>query len=242
MTHRHPLMDPLEAAQERPDPTQPGEGIGPRFPRLGILLFPGVEELDVVGPWEMFALWSRLESGPRECLLIAQEEGPLTCAKGMLLLPHSSFATAPPLDVLLVPGGQGTRTEVANPVLIDFIQRQAAGCQAVLSVCTGAFLLHAAGLLGGQPATTHWASLERLRALGDVEVREERFTRSGNLWTAAGISSGIDLALRFIAAMAGDEVAGQVQLAAEYFPADTVYGAAASGGQGSGYFRSGPIS
>lgn len=210
-----------------------GAGAG----RFGILLFPGVEELDAVGPWEMATLWARQPNGPSQCLLIAQVEGPITCAKGMLLLPHASFATAPPLDVLLVPGGQGTRTEVANAELIAFIRQQSASCRAVLSVCTGAFLLHAAGLLSGQRATTHWASLDRLRALGDVEVEEERFTRSGPIWTAAGISSGIDLMLHFIAETAGDDVAAKVQLESEYFPASKIYGDAASSGQGSAYFR-----
>jgi transcriptional regulator GlxA family with amidase domain len=204
---------------------------------FGVLLFPGVEELDAIGPWEMAALWARQLGGPSECLMIGQGEAPVTCAKGLVLLPHASFATAPPLDVLLVPGGQGTRTEVNNPELITFIRRQATHCRAVLSVCTGAFLLHAAGLLSGKRATTHWASLERLRALGDVQVVEERFTRDGAIWTAAGISSGIDLTLQFIAATAGDAVAGKVQLEAEYFPSTTIYGTAASSSKGAAYFR-----
>jgi transcriptional regulator GlxA family with amidase domain len=204
---------------------------------FGLLLFPGVEELDAIGPWEMAALWARQPGGPGECLLIGQSEAPITCAKGLVLLPHASFATAPTLDVLLVPGGIGTRTEVDNPELIAFIRRQSASCRAVLSVCTGAFLLQAAGLLSGRQATTHWASLERLRALGDVEVVEERFTRSGAIWTAAGISSGIDLALHFIAETAGEEVAAKVQLEAEYFPSSKIYGSAASSGKGAAYFR-----
>lgn len=204
--------------------------------RFGILLFPGVEELDAMGPWEMATLWSRQDGGPAECLLIGPSEAAVPCAKGAQLLPHRSFATAPPLDVLLVPGGQGTRTQVDNPLLISFLRRQAAGCRAVLSVCTGAFLLHAAGLLGGGRATTHWASLERLRALGDVEVVEERFLRSGAVWTSAGISSGIDLLLHFIAETSGEEAAGRVQLEAEYFPSGKIYGSAASSGRGSAYF------
>jgi transcriptional regulator GlxA family with amidase domain len=196
-----------------------------------------VEELDAIGPWEMATLWARQPSGPEHCLLIGQGEAPFTCAKGMVLLPHASFATAPPLDGLLVPGGQGTRSEVANPELIAFIRRQSASCRAVLSVCTGAFLLQAAGLLSGRRATTHWGSLDRLRALGDVEVVEERFTRDGAIWSAAGISSGIDLMLSFIAEIAGDDAAAQVQLDSEYFPSPKVYGTAASSGKGSAYFR-----
>jgi len=210
-----------------------GAGAG----RFGILLFPGAEELDAVGPWEMATLWARQPHGPSQCLLIAQAEGPVTCAKGMQLLPHVSVAPAPPLDVLLVPGGEGTRTEVANAELIAFIRQQSASCRAVLSVCTGAFMLHAAGLLSGRRATTHWASLDRLRALGDVEVVEERFTRDGAIWTSAGISSGLDLMLHFIAETAGDDVAAKVQLESEYFPASRIYGDAASSGQGSAYFR-----
>lgn len=205
--------------------------------RFGIVLFPGVEELDAVGPWEMATLWARQPGGPSQCLLIGQGEAPITCAKGMVLLPHASFATAPALDLMLVPGGQGTRTEVANPELIAFIRRQAASCRAVLSVCTGAFLLHAAGLLSGRRATTHWASLDRLRALGDVAVVEERYARDGAIWTAAGISSGIDLMLHFIAETAGEDVASKVQLESEYFPAMRIYGDAASSGKGSAYFR-----
>ncbi len=215
----------------------PAASTGSRAGSFGILLFPGVEELDAVGPWEMAALWARQPGGPTECLMVGQGEGPITCAKGLVLLPQASFATAPPLDVLLVPGGLGTRTEVNNAALIAFIRQQAAQCRAVLSVCTGAFLLHAAGLLSGKRATTHWASLERLRALGDVAVVEERFTRDGAIWTAAGISSGIDLTLQFIAETAGELVAAQVQLEAEYFPSTKIYGAAASSGKGAAYFQ-----
>lgn len=94
----------------------------------------------------------------------------------------------------------------------------------MLSVCTGAFLLHAAGLLGGRRATNYWASLERLRAPGDVEVVEERFVRDGRVWTSAGVSAGTDLLLAFIAAAAGEEAAGKAQFAAEYYPAATRYG------------------
>ena len=90
--------------------------------RFGILLFPGVEELDFVGPWEMLRMWSLYADGPRECLLVAQHEAPVECAKGMRVLPHCDFSACPPLDALLVPGGQGTRQEVDNPVLVDFVR------------------------------------------------------------------------------------------------------------------------
>jgi transcriptional regulator GlxA family with amidase domain len=191
---------------------------------FGILVFDDVEELDFVGPWEMLTMWQKTASGSANCLIVAEKKQPVRCAKGLSINPHAGFDDCPPLDVLLVPGGQGTRHEVSNPVLVDWVARQAAGCQAVLSVCTGAFVLHAAGLLGGKKATTHWGSLDRLRALGDVEVVEERFVRDGKVWSSAGVSAGIDLMLAFIADLAGEDAAGKAQFFSEYFPSAARYG------------------
>lgn len=191
---------------------------------FGILVFNGVEELDFVGPWEMLTVWARLANGPKRPLIVAQTRAPVECAKGLSINPGIDFADCPPLDYLLVPGGQGTRQQVFNPALIDFVSSQAKTCKALLSVCTGAFVLHAAGLLSGKRATTHWRSLDRLRALGDVQVVEERFVRDGNVWSSAGISAGIDLMLAFIADQAGDETAGNVQFSTEYYPACRRYG------------------
>jgi transcriptional regulator GlxA family with amidase domain len=193
---------------------------------FGILVFPDVEELDFIGPWEMLGMWGKFAGGPEQRLIVAQSLGQVTCAKGLSVNPHMSFQQCPQLDFLLVPGGQGTRHEVDNPVLTDFISRQARQCKAVLSVCTGAFLLHGAGLLSGKRATTHWNSLDRLRALEDVTVVEERFVRDGNVWSSAGVSAGIDLMLALIADIAGEEIAGKVQFAAEYYPSAKRYGAA----------------
>jgi transcriptional regulator GlxA family with amidase domain len=192
--------------------------------KFGILLFPEAEELDFVGPWEMVTMWKQVAQGPEACLVVAQSLAPVICAKGLSVNPHVSFETCPTLDYLLVPGGQGTRTEVNNPALLRFVSKQVRNCQAVLSVCTGSFILHAAGLLSGKRATTHWRSLDRLRALGDVEVVEERYVRDGNVWSSAGVSAGIDLTLAFIASVAGEDAAGRVQFASEYYPADTDYG------------------
>ena len=194
---------------------------------FGILVFPQVEELDFVGPWEMATMWKQVAPGPQSptnCFIVAQTLAPVVCAKGLSVNPHVDFDSCPALDFLLVPGGQGTRTEVHNPRLLEFVARQAQGCRALLSVCTGAFVLHAAGLLAGKKATTHWGSLERLRALGDVQVVEERTTRDGNVWCSAGVSAGIDLTLRLIAEVAGEDTAGRVQFAAEYYPEDVSYG------------------
>jgi transcriptional regulator GlxA family with amidase domain len=191
---------------------------------FGVLIFPQAEELDIVGPWEMLTMWAKHAQGPEHCLMVAQSLEPVICAKGMEITPHASFETCPALNYLLIPGGQGTRTEVNNRQLVDFIAQQAASCQAILSVCTGSFLLHAAGLLTGRMATTHWGSLQRMRALGDVKVVEERFVRDGNIWSSAGVSAGIDLMLAFIASVASEEAAGRVQFAAEYYPSGVKYG------------------
>ncbi|MCX5811500.1 MAG: DJ-1/PfpI family protein, partial [Proteobacteria bacterium] len=150
---------------------------------------------------------------------------PVICAKGLSVNPHVSFEQCPQLDFLLVPGGQGTRQEVDNPVLIRFITEQARQCKAILSVCTGTFLLHKAGLLYGKKATTHWNSLDRLKAFGDITAVEERFVCDGNIWTSAGVSAGIDLMFAFIAEIADEEAAGKVQFAAEYYPSVKRYGA-----------------
>ncbi len=191
---------------------------------FGILVFNQVEELDFVGPWEMLTMWRKNANGPENCLIVGQSLDPITCAKGLSINPHASFATCPPLDYLLVPGGQGTRQEVGNPVLIDFVANQAKNCKAVLSVCTGSFVLHAAGLLSGRRATTHWGSLDRLKALGDVTVVEQRYVQDGNIWSSAGVSAGTDLMLAFIASVAGEAAAGAVQFASEYYPSSVKYG------------------
>lgn len=191
---------------------------------FGILVFNQVEELDFVGPWEMLRMWGKVANGPEKCLLVSQSREPVTCAKGLSINPHVSFSDCPTLDYLLVPGGQGTRHEVNNEELVAFVTHQSKNCKAVLSVCTGAFILHKAGLLTDKKATTHWGSLERLRELGDVHVVEQRFVQDGNIWSSAGVSAGIDLMLAFIANLAGEETAGKVQFGAEYYPISTIYG------------------
>ena len=207
---------------------------------FGFLIFPGLEELDLVGPWEMISLWSKSLNGPGRCLIVAQSSEPVICAKGISINPHVTFAACPQLDYLLVPGGQGTRTQVDNADLIRFVAGQAAGCRAVLSVCTGSFILHRAGLLAGRRATTHWASLARLAELGNVQVLPERVVRDENIWTAAGVSAGIDLVLAFIESEAGETVAGRIQLGAEYYPSNRFYGSVHQGPQAPAYLKKPP--
>ncbi len=185
---------------------------------FGILLFPEAEELDFVGPWEVFTSFAKFFDKDWQALLVAQTREPVRAAKGMLFTPDCALADCPPLDVLLVPGGQGTRREVNNETLIEFVRRAGQGAAWVTSVCTGAFILWRAGFLAGRRATTHWASLDRLRAEPDVEVVEQRFVHDGNVITAAGVSAGIDMALYLVGLLASPEVARNVQRVIEYYP------------------------
>jgi transcriptional regulator GlxA family with amidase domain len=186
---------------------------------VGILLFENAEELDFVGPWEVFAS-ARLLTGKLEVVTIAEKEGPIRAAKGMRVIPDTTFARAPELDVLVVPGGDGRRKEVDNEVVISWIKKTAASCAWVTSVCTGAFLLHRAGLLQGKTVTTHWARADELEALGGISLRRgDRYVRDGNLVTAAGVSAGIDMSLWLIGALFDPETARRVQKSIEYDPA-----------------------
>jgi len=190
---------------------------------FGIVVFEGAEELDFVGPWELVGMWHQVHGGPRP-VLVGERVATLRCAKGLQVVPHHGFADCPPLNHVLVPGGRGVRSELGNAAMAGFLAERAPQCESVLSVCTGSLLLHAAGLLAGRRATTHWTSLEKLRQMGGVDVVEERFVRDGDVWTSAGVSAGIDMLLAFIASTAGEAVAGAVQLDVEYFPDGCTYG------------------
>lgn len=185
--------------------------------QIGIVIFERVEELDFVGPWEVLNLAVRLGAEASVCL-VSERGGAVRCNDGLSVNVNYDFANCPPLDLILIPGGMGTRAEVDNPVLIDFVRQQAARSSWVTSVCTGAFILERAGLLGGRRVTTHWASLDRLRALGTADVTEERFVVDGNLVTSAGISAGIDMALWLVGQLWGKPLALQTQKQMEYYP------------------------
>ncbi|HTO09353.1 MAG TPA: DJ-1/PfpI family protein [Myxococcota bacterium] len=185
----------------------------------GILLFEDFEELDAVGPWEVFTVARQLFPENR-VVTIARTKDPVRAAKGMRVLPDHSFADAPALDVLLVPGGQGTRREVGKPELVDWLRKAGAQATWVTSVCTGALLLHEAGFAKGKRVTTHWGFVDQLRARGDVEVLDHvRWVRDGNLVTSAGISAGIDMALWLVGQIHDPESARKVQRIMEYDPA-----------------------
>lgn len=190
----------------------------PKQRTIAILLFDGVEELDFAGPWEVFASLAR--AAPALCAVhtVSQQGGQVACSKGLRVMADFAFADAPAADLLIVPGGDGRRREVHNPVTVDYIRRAAQSAEAVASVCTGAFLLHAAGLLDGRPAATYHFARDELRGLG-VDVREQRWVDAWPIVTASGVSAGIDMSLYLVARLWGAAVARRVQQGIEYFPA-----------------------
>ena len=186
---------------------------------IGILLFDDVEELDFVGPWEVFGGLFKFSPELGRAVLIAEKPGPVQCNKGMRVLADYGFEDAPALDVVLVPGGQGTRREADNPRLIEWLRKTGAQCTWVTSVCTGALLLHEAGFARGRRVTTHWNFVKTLQERGDVTVLDgPRYVRDGNVVTAAGVSAGIDMALWLVGQIWTPDVARRVQRYIQYDP------------------------
>jgi transcriptional regulator GlxA family with amidase domain len=183
---------------------------------VGVVIFPDVEELDFVGPIEVFGALRYIEEG-WQVVTIAESKEPVRAVNGLTVVPDHTFEDCPPLRLVLVPGGIGTRNEVDNTRLLDFVRKAGGEAAWVTSVCTGAFVLRRAGFLDGRRATTYWASLDRLREEG-VEVVEERFVAEGNVITAAGVSAGIDMSLYVVGQMFDVETARKVQKLIEYYP------------------------
>jgi len=179
---------------------------------IGILLFDDVEELDFVGPLEVFGMAARHGADCRTAL-IAAEPKEIRCRYGMRVLPDFSFENGPTLDILIVPGGLGARTHARqNPRILDFIRQQEGF---VASVCTGALILASAGLLDGLTATTHHSAFDLLREY--TSVREgERYVIHERVATSAGVSAGIDLALALVAREWGDALAQTVAAILEW--------------------------
>jgi cyclohexyl-isocyanide hydratase len=179
----------------------------------GMVIFPGLTQLDLTGPYEVFV---RLPG--MKVLLIAENEAVVKSDHGLLLTPDATFNTAPQADVLFVPGGNGVFNAMQNKALLAFLQKQAAGAKYITSVCTGALVLAAAGLLDGYKATTHWLSLNLLR-LFNIEVLEQRVVADRNRITGGGVTAGIDFGLYVAAELYSGDVAREVQLMMEYNPA-----------------------
>jgi transcriptional regulator GlxA family with amidase domain len=189
--------------------------------RIGIALFEGAEELDWAGPWEVLAAWAKgWPDDGVDVFTVARDDGVVTCAKGLRVLPDHTWDSAPPLDVLVYPGGVGTRRELADEVVLDWLRGLRARDTLMTSVCTGSLVYASAGLLQGRPATTWWGALDRLAELGNgIEVRpDDRFVDSGEVVTAAGVSAGIDMALHLVARLHSVERAQEVRRYIQYDP------------------------
>ena len=181
--------------------------------RIGLLLYPGVTQLDLMGPAEVFG---RLPGA--EVFLLWKTLDPVRSDRGLRILPTTTFANCPALDVICVPGGPGQVDLMDDRETLQFLQRAALPCRLVTSICTGSLVLAAAGLLTGYWATCHWSSIDQLSLLG-AELTDERVVRDRDRITGAGVTSGIDFALTVAADLAGDAVAQEIQLQMEYDPA-----------------------
>lgn len=192
---------------------------------IGFVIFPGITQLDFTGPFEVL---SRLGTPPSLAAsskypqarthVVAKSMLPVASDRGLGIMPSCTFETCPALDLICVPGGPGVVEALADAETIDFIRRQGVQAGYVTSVCVGAFLLGAAGLLQGRRATTHWAYVDLLPLVG-ARHEQARVVRDGNVFTAGGVTSGIDFAFRIVAELAGPEVAQAIQLGIEYDPA-----------------------
>jgi cyclohexyl-isocyanide hydratase len=179
---------------------------------IGLLVFPNVQQLDLTGPYEVFASWP----GARVRLVWKSRE-PIVSATGLRLEPDLTFDDCPQLDVVCMPGGDGINQLLDDEAVLAFLRRQAAGARFVTAVCTGALVLGAAGLLRGKRATTHWASHDLLAAFGAIPT-QSRVVRDGALMTGGGATAGIDFALTLVAELADASTAQAIQLDLEYAP------------------------
>ena len=192
---------------------------------IGIVLFADVEELDAIGPWEVLAYWTR--TFPEDLYTVSTlsvSGGLVRCAKGLVVQADHSHADAPAYEVLVYPGGQGTRPQIHDQAQLDWVRRRRGDVPLMTSVCTGSLVYAAAGLLKGRPATTHWRSLDLLAELDPtIDVRaDERFVDDGDIVTSAGISAGIDMAFHLVKRLAGIERAREVRRGIQYDPAPPV--------------------
>ncbi len=180
--------------------------------QIGGILFPELDQADFTGPFEVL---SRIPNSTFH--ILAKSKQPVRDAKGLLLVPEKALEDSPQLDLLLVPGGAGVNKVMEDETVLAFIREQAARARLVFSVCTGALVLGAAGLLTGRRATTHWASHHLLKYFGAVPVNE-RVVIDANIVTAAGVTAGIDGALRIASLLRGDRAAQDIQLYVQYAP------------------------
>lgn len=190
------------------------------MPAIAIAVFEGAEELDFVGPWEVLAAWHYLHPDDVSVCLVGDTTEPVTCAKGLRVVPELTWDELGPVDVLVYPGGRGTRAKLGDESVRTRLRALNASGTLLASVCTGALVFADAGLLDGLPATTYWSAFDELLPLGrDIEPRpDDRFVDAGEIVTAAGVSAGIDMALHLVGRLASPETAREVRRYIQYDP------------------------
>lgn len=189
--------------------------------RVAIAVFDGAEELDFVGPWEVLATWRAIcPEDEVEVVLVADTTEPVSCAKGMRVQPDTSWDDLGDIDVLVYPGGRGTRPQLGDETIRTRLRALKERGTLMTSVCTGSLVYADAGLLDGRRATTYWSAIEELRRLGrEIEAEpDERFVDEGEVITAAGVSAGIDMALHLVGRLGSPNEAREVRRAIQYDP------------------------
>ena len=182
---------------------------------IGILIFPDVEEMDFVGPFEVLSYINKIRPDSTRVQLVAETPDAVRAYNGMWILPDATLEDCPALDILVVPGGKGRIKAMKNINLIQFIQKQTAHARYITSVCTGAFLLAEAGLLTGKKATTYHECFDELSGY-NVEVVADKVVSAGNIITAGGVSSGIELGFYLLRELYGAEISQTVADKIEY--------------------------
>jgi len=183
---------------------------------VGILVFDGVEELDFVGPLEVFGVAGMLGKDAFKVSTIGVKGRPIEAINGLRVTPDFDLDGPPNVDILVVPGGNGTRKLMTDKRVLGFIRGSAARCELVTSVYTGALVLAAARLLDGKRATTHWSALDELREFSEVVVEHRRFIKQGKIITSAGISAGIDMSLHIVGLLCGAKLKRDTAKEMEY--------------------------
>ena len=180
--------------------------------RVGIVLFDQVEDIDYGGPLTVFGMASQLAPEALETITVAKTRAPVATSMGVSVIPHADFDSAGPIDILVVAGGAGHRAAMKNEELLSWIATRAKGAEIVASVCSGSFILAAAGVLRDQPATAAWMAIERLRStFPDLDVREGvRWVDEGQVVSSAGASAGIDMSLHLVERLLGPTIAARV--------------------------------
>ncbi len=188
---------------------------------IGIIIFPQVEEIDFVGPYEVLSYINKVRPGSTTVILVAENPEPVTAFNGLRVLPDATLKDCPPLDIIVVPGGKGRLAAMKNPAILEFLRSRRPHAKYTASVCTGAFLLAEAGLLAGRNATTYHAAFDELASHG-VRVVPSKVVRDGDIVTAAGVTSGLELGFCLLRELFGADLAREVARRIEY---DTDVGA-----------------